>query len=395
MYSGPDRLIEAPPSLDKFLDTALPRQFGNHTLAIGDDHTITQHFDYLRHHLPSLKMDHNLGMIGLECSFYLNVFLWAYQDGKLPVKKSEEIRDYMRTVFEADTRPKFKNWASASADLAMAAIDSGVRVFTYDARNNLFGAAGSRHDLISYRPDWFGGWLRHSPVHDQPIETVKQKLREDSALRESFFDAAGHNPFLDSQASEWMIGEVHQLLHDHPEYMRRFRVLEDIRDEAKKREFPKDAIHAILFDAARIPGHNSIAISGTAHISGTNTANIDKSHSKGGEGILADCLASTYQGEKPVISKAILAGTGTKEWLNGLWDEFTGITIQTDPFYVVPFDEKGGVTVLSQPDHIQQKLPAFGDVFKLANPMFIPKIARAVKRLGEMLNGESRGPSCV
>ena len=227
------------PEIKAFVDKVMPKGRGRHVLALGEKHDEKDHTDYFNTHLSTLIHDHDLGTIGLEIRTYSNVFFWAYQDGTLEkmLGSKENARQYLRQVFSSYTG-EYKDAFIRKGELAIAALDQGVRVVGFDCRGSIcndFSTIADKKWRLS--------------------EEDKLKMRTD---KDSFPNY--------TRTSAWMHTEVAELCRVNPVYRERIDRMERLVKLGQKKKIGYDALSAIVMDVAAAPDKNIVTFSGDRHV---------------------------------------------------------------------------------------------------------------------------------
>ncbi len=264
--------VEAmPAAFAEFLANALPMDGRSHTLALGETHIVKEHMEWLRQHLGEMKDCYGIQTIGIEKLAWFNVFLWAYQDGTLETElgNKETAREYLRAVFltYADAGPEYRESALARAELAIAAMDAGIDVVTYDSRNTfrqyLSGLKTNMRELAIAR-EYFANQQGVS------VEELAKLSRQHPMI---YFESFG-NP---TDRFAWLIGEVDWLLNLHAQkpkitnYAAKLKPIEDLVKLGHQKiiagKLTSDGLSATLFTALAGKG-NRLTIGGSLHTSG-------------------------------------------------------------------------------------------------------------------------------
>ena len=293
---------DEPETIKRLFAQALPEGTNSHILALGEVHCEAGHLNILTENLEELDKRHNLGTVGLELFPYMNVFLWAYRDGNLPVSESQ-IDNYLAAVFRSYALPVNGNVYSANSHLAKAAIDRGMRAVCFDAR-------GMLQDEVSKCNDTCMG-LAFSDFVEQaadkegiPQEKLLEALRNDpskvtSRLAQSCGNVLAHmkiaafgeilssnsnfpyafyygdkdvpaNMVRSRIAHAWMVNEARLLLEQHPEYQARLDAMESMILEGRVKGLPEDAISSAIFHSSMDRERNAISMHGYFHLQGVN-----------------------------------------------------------------------------------------------------------------------------
>ncbi|MFN8992450.1 MAG: hypothetical protein ACK5X3_02085 [Pseudomonadota bacterium] len=244
-----------PPALKAYMKQALPGGADEpHVLALGEDHLQTDHLEFLTHHLPELKAEHRLGAIGVELAPFMDVFLWAYQDGRLPVEKGQE-STYLRSMVLAHYDYAFKHNGRAKAVLAGAALDKGIQVTHFDTRYLL-------EDLAKRYSEDLASLDREIVAHPSLVAHYRMGNY-----------GQGNGTLNEYEQFPFLLREVQILLKENPNYKRRLDNIEAVilaaRQLAKEgKEIGSDALSAALFKASMPEDKNALTISGYQHIMG-------------------------------------------------------------------------------------------------------------------------------
>ena len=294
---------DMPHSLRRFLRTALPMHGDtSHVLALGEYHDEVEHIEYLREKLPYLKNRHRLGVIGIEGHMILNVFFQAYQEGLLGNNRTE-IRAYLAAVMDGFcSDPAIQN-RYAFIDLAMDAMDAGIKVVAFDSRVPL-----------DYEENTFTHWAEQFKQRALEFsaqrgiasgQTFQNAMRTDAELRKQFFaeqmPSRGEHIF-------WAIHEAQAWMQAHPSLASTIscmRQLQGVYNSAYHNANP-DFTSALIFRACCPRNQNAITISGIAHIArATNNAVLLDGH-------FADHLGRIALPDSPApgVTASIIGGVG-------------------------------------------------------------------------------------
>ena len=319
----------------------------------------------------------------------MNVFLWAYQDDRLPVKRADgkKARNYLRALLELGLESEtFKE--SAKADLAVDALSMNppMRVFAFDARH-------SYADVASLSDEIDALFQAESKKRHQSPESLQQELRLHPEKLQG----------LDNEqlAMAWMARELEILLTANPEYRKRLQIIERIIEKGKVLGIDEDVLSATLFNAASVPDQNSIAIIGALHIAGFQTRKGKGYTPIGGTFDRHLALLQSEGRAAPRVTSAIVAGTAeqlvAETWdivaRDGVYSDLNvrdASCLKTGPLTVIPLDGKPPSRLIQPP--LKNDAKGFSESFSgpHANPLLVPEIAQDSKELGKMLNGTER-----
>lgn len=267
-----------PPRIKAFLREAMPVSATPHVLATGEWHYGTTSKQFISQQLPELQDEHNLGELGYELPVCLNIFLWAYRDGNLPVDK-EHARLYLKNIFNT-----FKSKANRIpyddvVDLLCDAIDGGETVVAHDTRAGTAAnilAKHSRHvenlKVLCERQPHRHHQLRMDPQAMEKILIEIKAIQPKKSAVLGIGSRGGH-----SQTSElslmffrqvFVFYEMSKLLEKYPHYQRQSDNLDAVIEAGAKYEIDHDALSAALLMAHARPSENVLSISGAAHIGG-------------------------------------------------------------------------------------------------------------------------------
>lgn len=248
------------PSLQQFMQCTLPQDGHSHILAFGEDHDQKAHYEWLSQNLETLRDNHNLGTLGIERNPYLEVFLWAYRDGNLPVgNELYAAKEYLQQMIAAYSGQNISsNVIAAKTNLYVKALDLGLDVVCFDARDTLGrGKDGKASDITSLKERF----------------AVNPDL--DEALRKNVSGA--WDALSSHERYSFMLMEVDRLCTQFPQYARRLNNVEAVIDAANadytRGIVDADATSAAILLACQRPGHNTITLSGLNHIMGLARTN--------------------------------------------------------------------------------------------------------------------------
>jgi hypothetical protein len=249
------------PSLKAFMNKALPKDEGKHVLALGEDHTQTTHVKWLQAHLDELKSQHNLGAIGIELPPFMEVFLWAYKDGKLPVGNDpEKAKAYVERAFKAFCESDFEENTKAKVGFAIAALDKNIPVTLFDNRNT----------------------LRGTEILSPSVETLRSSLADNEDTRQAmrhnngniFDDMSALSPQAAALTTAFILLEAQKILSENPKYQAQLDNIEAVitaRRNSKQGGGQRpghDATSAAIMQASIPTAKNAITISGLNHLIG-------------------------------------------------------------------------------------------------------------------------------
>jgi hypothetical protein len=274
------------PSLKTFMDKALPKGEGKHVLALGEDHRQVAHVKWLEGHLDKLQKEHSLGAIGFESPPFMEVFLWAYKDGKLPVGNDpEKAKAYVERIFTL-LDPVFKESTKARISLALSALDKGIPVTFFDSRDVLNEGITSNHRLIDNIENALSveGEGASSNLREGDVQVLARLARQDQAelevlrvyTKEDNRSKIRDDCLLKTKGKyqiAFMLMEAQKLLKDNPEYQTRLDNIEavikarqDWQGHGKQAGY--DATSAAIIQAALPKGENAFILSGGTHMLG-------------------------------------------------------------------------------------------------------------------------------
>jgi len=353
------------PTVQEFFAAALPGKKGNHALVVGELHLYKEHLEYFTAQLPALIKNNNLGTLGVEYPPFMNVFLWAYQDGTLTKElgSQDAAKNYLRTAFLAASDPDYRETTLAEANLMIAALDKGIRVVAYDSRDTLEGL---------------------KERSQEKLDSLK-----DSGMRAS-------STFLDR---EEMLQNADGMIRKNASYAARVKALETIIVAGQYNGIAEDTLSATLLHAGAAPGKNTIAIIGYDHINGVYE---ELSES---QGTFADTLTKLTP-KAMTVTKAVVAGVGMataivdyqkgvlaniaeKKRANTFVDAIADSKL---PTLLVNF-ETGKISEMPKPDpklhplaSLEQRLmadPKDPETWQLVNPLVNTEIAGAAAQAAQ------------
>ena len=265
-----------PPAFAEFLAQALPKDGGQHTLDLGERHVATEHLKFLKEHLPELKEKYGLTTIGSEKDVFFNVFLWAYADGTLKQQlgSKEKAQDYLRAVFVAYSDQNYKEHALEEGNLAIAAMDAGMEVTTFDSRFTLANSKQEYFSEIKLKNQYLERLAKDND-NNPSVETFRSNIRKDSKQLNNL------SRFV---KFPWLLGEVDWLLGLKPEYKIKLDAMERLIEvghrEIGAKRLTSDGLSAVLQTAQMADRGNSLTISGVTHISGISSyhASVPEAH---------------------------------------------------------------------------------------------------------------------
>ena len=297
-------MTDAPPfapAIKQFFDKALPVDRGIHTLVLGEAHHKTEHVDFLSQHIDQLQQDHRVDTLGIEMQSYVNVVLWAYQDGTLEQQLGPNLsRLYLGHIFAAVSKEEFRDHASSSATLAMLAMDRDIQPVAYDSRQTF-----AEHFKQSY--ELFRGADSEEAFHarQQNIRTSAERLNQISTSEDRH---------------SWALHEVDWLMRLHPEYKERLAAIDHAievgHQKIRQGKLSGDGLSACLFDALAGPG-NRLVIAGARHMGGAGhppTTKKPQNHPAHIDGTLSYHLSALCQSGDMVTN----AWMGTTKFLDDL-----------------------------------------------------------------------------
>lgn len=312
-----------PTSVRALLGKALPTTNGETgILALGESHAHSEHIEYIRTNLKKLKNRYRVGTIGIEDSIYLNVFFRAYAENKLPVAH-EHARQYIKEISRAHSNDRFHPNRDAVIDLAIDAIDQGIKVVAFDCRLSLTDQTKAMEHWETVFSKRLETFMANHPSLWEGRTDARQALREDAALRKRFFEEQFS---VQGETYFWMISEATSLMNQFPDYadyianMQKL-LLALILDNNESQLFSSDFISALFFRACAIPNQNAVTISGLSHIE-------RRAKSDGViDGKFADHLGDiTLAGTANLrVTAAVLAGAGMYQDLTSSRDGHSAI----------------------------------------------------------------------
>lgn len=246
------------PAIKDFLERELPADSGTHTLALSEAHDCAEHHTYLKDHLDSLKRDHNLTTIGVEASTFMNVLIWAYQDGTLErtLGDKESAKQYFREQWEHYASAEFISNAQASAELILAALDKGIDVVAFDGRDTRRKIEG--HMNMKILPPREGGLSIGAGI---AIMHARSAPRATASTHDA---DAGEN-------MRALLFETDWVTNLNPSYRPRLQAIEKLvmigHEKIHKGLLSSDALSATIFNTLAKHG-NRITISGISHNDG-------------------------------------------------------------------------------------------------------------------------------
>ena len=313
-----------PHDFTKFFEQALPNDGGRHMLALGELHDDVEHLAFLGQHLPEFKEKYGVQTIGLEREAFFNVFLWAYADGTLEKRlgSQEKVQDYLRAVFNAYSDPDYKSTETISADFAIAAMDTGIRITAFDCRDTLVQSKMKVLDEIRKLNESVAGCVAMQGDGDSgdAIPYIRKHTKQlDTVDKETKF--------------AWMLGEIDWLLGVNPNYQARLNAMERLievgHQEICAGRLTSDGLSATLQLAQMLDTGNGITISGSGHIDGLSQYywGYDRNHYVNVHGTFAyhlSAIGEQSEQQRPctVTSAAILTAAIAKEFDQITKDDF-------------------------------------------------------------------------
>ncbi len=367
-----------PPKIKAFFDEALPSGQGGHVLALAEIHKEKSHLQWLCQHMPELVTEHNLGVVGLERSPYINVFLWAYRDGLLQAEMGEEAaKAYLKEIFCSNSGYWAEN-APEEGELALSCMHHGVRVVACDSRDMFEEDIKGSADSISA----LDAAIEFSATqHQLSIQEIRNQMRTDSKMFADVVARASNvlqqklspqeikaraqhyetsikktkiSELPDEIKEAWVLEEVQALCRQRPAYYERLARQEKIIQEGRTKTKPigSDALSATLLYAANIPNKNSLTIHGFFHIDGLGEPDADMSEYV--HGTVPDHLVAQSEGKLRIRSAAI----GDTDTIEDIYQEYTQ-----------EWDRKGPIVVSRNPtiDLIDLAKGDIGSMPKLDN----------------------------
>lgn len=281
-----------PTGVQKYLDNAWPRNGKVNTLALGEEHSWTDHMVWLKDHIDEL-IKRDVTTIGLEMAPHLNVFLWAYQDGTLErlLGSHDKARNYICTIFNFSNQYQTK---SELPELLLTAMDRGIAVVAYDSRyllaqekakslkNDGPETLQKAADKLSAQQGIDGHTYQQHMRETSDSEAVFQlfnrlTLAAKDLPRDTVTLSQGHNLLefhytrLTIQKA-WLLNEVDWLLQSNPAYQQKLEAIEGLVETGHKKisagSLTSDALSAVVFDAMAQHEGNRLTIGGVSHIAG-------------------------------------------------------------------------------------------------------------------------------
>lgn len=328
--------LEESGDVRELFDAALPAGKGSHVLALGEVHYEAGHLHFLKDNLDNLRNQHCLGTIGQEMPYFMNMFLWAYRDGNLPVP-ADKSADYLHKIFNAYYYPVNHDNSEALGDLAMAALERNMRVVCFDTRCTLSEYGDSI--LRKCAGKSFRDMLEHTAQKERLSETeLLEMFRQDTAkipemlvwetqkavpllqlaalghLAEHkdrlpeyriYFQTENLPHALSASALDeaWMHHEARLLLEQHPEYQKRLDAMESMILEGRVKGLPEDAMSSVIFHSSMDRERNAITIHGFHHLLGINNESLQVQGT-------TDLHMQSMPGIRQV-SRAVVASTST------------------------------------------------------------------------------------
>lgn len=365
-----------PQNFQELFDKALPPTGRDHVLALGEDHTFSEHWVNLAENLTALKNGHGVGTIGVELPPYLNLFFWAYQDGTLArlTGSQEQARQYIHQLFYAIDSHKEEG---PFADLVIKALDMGIRVVAYDSRF-----------ILSEQRD------RTKVPRDEMFSTLPwntfDRLRQNTDDFQTFMKHAA------SYRYPWVVYEADLLASQKPEYQRRLGLMEEMIYAGRERKIGTDAMSATLFHAAKQPGKQCITVIGQQHMSGFGVESEQAGLVHGTFSHHLERLRENWTKKPPKITRAVVASTGMLRSINEIMqpqiDGHKGPYIRASEPIIVGRLETDTTELMPGPAKGDRRGRDIEDVMPphRVNPLSDPTMREIAKKIAADFNGRRR-----
>ncbi len=236
------------PTAKKLFRAALPAKEGGHILALREYHDAYEHLQLLTNNIKTLKRDHRVGVIGFESAIFMNLFEWAYRDGKLAATP-EEAQQQMEDVYQAYARLDFIKNLYGRSNLSIAAHKNGMDIFHFDGR---------QLPLME----------RLKTASPELINDFQQKGFDATTPYAKIVTGYATDPDQSVFKMYWLLLKAKKLYDENPEYRTKLDAIESTITTLLSKNIPIDVISANIMAQYASKTNNAISISGTYHLGG-------------------------------------------------------------------------------------------------------------------------------